>query len=249
MPQITAAAAIQICLLLSALPAQYLISQWTGNSAAQRNRATQRLLGTWNNFRKSYLNVGEWTDWLNRWIANLVPISDLGQQDQDGESPALEVLLYSNDQGYFGASTEVRSPRPAGVLFHVGEVVMDMDNHMVGVIVSWDEQLRAPPEWVKKMYTGTELQKAEQIPHYKVLFNGPGPSSVFVGYIPQTSLERFIGIKLPLTLHWGPGLPGPVARGSALRQPDIPTLDHYFSHFDGERFIMKSWLRDIFPHD
>ncbi|XP_015202298.1 uncharacterized protein [Lepisosteus oculatus] len=226
MPQITAAAAIQICLLLSALPAQYLISQWTGNSAAQRNRATQRLLGTWNNFRKSYLNVGEWTDWLNRWIANLVPISDLGQQDQDGESPALEVLLYSNDQGYFGASTEVRSPRPAGVLFHVGEVVMDMDNHMVGVIVSWDEQLRAPPEWVKKMYTGTELQKAEQIPHYKVLFNGPGPSSVFVGYIPQTSLERFIGIK-----------------------PDIPTLDHYFSHFDGERFIMKSWLRDIFPHD
>ena len=37
---------------------------------------------------------------------------------------------------------------------------------------------------------------AVNTPHYKVLFSGPGPSSVFVGYLPQTQLKRITGIRV-----------------------------------------------------
>ncbi|KAK4825482.1 hypothetical protein QYF61_027637 [Mycteria americana] len=43
MPHINAAAALQICVLLSALPAQYFISQWYGTDSAQRIEITERL--------------------------------------------------------------------------------------------------------------------------------------------------------------------------------------------------------------
>jgi len=43
MPHINVATALQICVLLSALPAQYLISQWYGADSAQRIRITERL--------------------------------------------------------------------------------------------------------------------------------------------------------------------------------------------------------------
>lgn len=32
-------------------------------------------------------------------------------------------------------------------------------------------------------------------------------------------------------------------------QPDIPTLENYFTHHDGERFVMRDWLRELFPED
>lgn len=43
MPYINVAAALQICALLSALPAQYFISQWYGTDSAQRIQVTERL--------------------------------------------------------------------------------------------------------------------------------------------------------------------------------------------------------------
>ncbi|XP_066556424.1 uncharacterized protein LOC136747491 [Amia ocellicauda] len=219
-------AALHLCLLLSALPAQLLLSRWSGGTAAQRHRAAHRLVSAWNNLRKSYLNVSVWKEWLKQWLDTLIPIPSGQQVDGEGQSPALEVLLYSNDQGYFGASKEVRSPRPDTVLYRVGQVVVDRGNKMVGVIVSWDEKMKAPPEWIRTMYSDSELQIVQDVPHYKILFHGPGPSSVMVGYMPQTSLETITGLK-----------------------PEIPTLDHYFSHFDGEQFIMKSWLKEVFPDD
>ncbi|KAJ8409682.1 hypothetical protein AAFF_G00217410 [Aldrovandia affinis] len=225
MPQITAVAVLQIALLLLALPAQYLISKWNGSNPTQRHRATQRLIGAWNDFRKSYLNLAVWTDWLEQWISKFTFYAEDAEDDQ-GESPALEVLMHDNDQGYFGASKEVRSPRPPYVLHRVGQVVMEKRNHMVGVIVSWDHRLKAPPEWIKKMYSESELQMAEDSPHYKVIFSGPGTSSFLIGYLPQSSLQLFVGFK-----------------------PEIPTLEKYFSHFDGKRFVMKPWLRESFPED
>lgn len=40
--------------------------------------------------------------------------------------------------------------------------------------------------------------KAENTPHYKVLFSGPGPSSLVIGYLPQTQLERITGMRVCL---------------------------------------------------
>lgn len=42
MPRISIAAALQICALLAALPAQYYISQWYGTDPAQRLQMTKR---------------------------------------------------------------------------------------------------------------------------------------------------------------------------------------------------------------
>lgn len=57
-------------------------------------------------------------------------------------------------------SKEPRSPRPSYVLHRVGQVVIEKQNGMMGVIVGWDVGLRAPPEWTKrKKYTDSEVQK------------------------------------------------------------------------------------------
>ncbi|GAA6224490.1 uncharacterized protein LOC108898066, partial [Lates japonicus] len=225
MPQLTAAAALQLVLLLSAVPAQYLISRWSGTTAAQRYHATTRLLRIWKQWRASYLNGTAWMDWANQQMSYVKSL--VGLEDQVAHQlPPVESMLYDNDQGFFGASKTVRSPRPPYVFLRVGEVVMDRNRHMVGVVVSWDPELRAPSEWVDRMYSSPEGFAAENTPHYKVLFSGPGPSSLLVAYLPQTQLERITGMR-----------------------PDIPTLENYFTHFDGERFIMQPWLRELFPED
>uniref|UniRef100_A0A3Q3KCV0 Hemimethylated DNA-binding domain-containing protein n=1 Tax=Monopterus albus TaxID=43700 RepID=A0A3Q3KCV0_MONAL len=202
MPQITATAVLQVLLLLSAVPAQYLISRWSGSTVAQRYHATTR-------------------KYIFAFQRSLV---GLGQEEQMAqESPPIETMLYDNDQGFFGglSSKTVRSPRPPYVFLRVGEVVMERKGQMVGVVVSWDPELQAPPEWIDRMYSSFE-----KTPHYKVLFSGPGPSSLLVAYLPQTQLARITGTRVK-----------------------IPTLENYFTHFDGQRFIMKPWLRELFPED
>ncbi|TDH00198.1 hypothetical protein EPR50_G00185940 [Perca flavescens] len=225
MPQLTATAVLQLVLLLSAVPAQYFISRWSGSTVAQRYHASTRLLRIWKDWRTSHLNFTAWMDWADQQMSKVKSLIDFGQEVPQ-ESLAIEAMIFDNDQEFFGASKKVRSPRPPYVFLRVGEVVMERKGHMVGVVVSWDSELRAPPQWVDRMYSSSEGPKAERTPHYKVLFNGPGPSSVFVGYLPQTQLDRITGMR-----------------------PDIPTLENYFTHFDGERFIMQPWLRELFPED
>ncbi|KAM4528662.1 uncharacterized protein V3H82_026930 [Fundulus diaphanus] len=225
MPQLRAAAALQLALLLSAVPAQYFISRWSGSTAAQRYHATTRLLRVWKQWRTSYLNATEWSDWTHRQLSRFKSLVGQGQQEEQ-VSPPVETMIFDNDQGFFGASKAVRSPRPPFVFLRVGEVVMERKGHRIGVVVSWDPELRAPPEWVDRMYSDSEDIKAEKTPHYKVLFSGPGASSLMVAYLPQTQLERITGMR-----------------------PDIPTLENYFTHFDGTRFVMQDWLRELFPED
>ncbi|KAM9355470.1 uncharacterized protein KZ484_013593 isoform 2-T3 [Pholidichthys leucotaenia] len=221
MPELRAAAVIQAVLLLSAVPAQYLISRWVGSTQVQRYHATTRLLRIWKEWRASHLNVSAWVDWTSQQMTELMSMVGLAQEDQIAqESPPMEAMIFDNDQGFFGASKMVRSPHPPFVFLKVGEVVMEREGHMIGVVVSWDPELRAPPEWVNKETI------AERTPHYKVLFSGPVPSSVIIAYLPQTQLARISGIR-----------------------PDIPTLENYFTHFNGNRFIMRPWLRQLFPED
>ncbi|XP_078130683.1 uncharacterized protein LOC144533289 [Sander vitreus] len=225
MPQLTVTAVLQLVLLLSAVPAQYFISRWSGPTVAQRYHASTRLLRIWKDWRTSHLNFTAWMDWADQQMSKVKSLIDFGQ-DVPQESLAIDAMIFDNDQEFFGASKKVRSPRPPYVFLRVGEVVMERKGHKVGVVVSWDSELRAPPQWVDRVYSSSEGPKAEKTPHYKVLFSGPGPSSVFVGYLPQTQLDRITGMR-----------------------PDIPTLENYFTHFDGERFVMQPWLRELFPED
>ncbi|XP_044024499.1 uncharacterized protein si:dkey-261l7.2 isoform X2 [Siniperca chuatsi] len=184
-----------------------------------------KLIRMWKELRTSFINGTAWMDWASQQMSRVQSLVGLGQEEPQ-ESLAIEIMLYDNDQGFFGASKTTRSPRPPYVFLRVGEVVMERKGHMVGVVVSWDPEMRAPPEWVDRVYSNSEGTKAERTPHYKVLFSGPGPSSLLVGYLPQTQLERITGMR-----------------------PNIPTLENYFTHFDGERFVMQPWLREIFPED
>ncbi|XP_073349617.1 uncharacterized protein [Pagrus major] len=226
MPQLSAAAVLQLVLLLSAVPAQYLICRWSGTTAAQRFHATTRLLKIWKDWR-TYFDATGWMDWASQQMSKVQSFLGL-EQDEDmfQQSLALESMLHDNDQGFFGASKTPRSPRPPFVFLRVGEVVLERNGNLVGVVVSWDPELRAPKEWVDRVYAGNDGITSENTPHYKVLFSGPGPSSVLVGYLPQTRLERITGMR-----------------------PDIPTLENYFTHFNGERFVMQPWLRERFPED
>ncbi|KAM8726703.1 uncharacterized protein AB9X84_003028 [Acanthopagrus schlegelii] len=224
MPQLSAAAVLQLVLLLSAVPAQYFISRWSGTTAAQRFHATTRLLKMWKDWR-TFFDV--WMDWASQQMSKVQSLLGLAQDEHMlQQSLALEAMVYDNDQGFFGASKTARSPRPPYVFLRVGEVVMERNGNLVGVVVSWDPEMRAPQEWVDRVYASSEGITAANTPHYKVLFSGPGPSSVLVGYLPQTRLERITGMR-----------------------PDIPTLEKYFTHFDGERFVMQPWLRELFPED
>lgn len=47
-----------------------------------------------------------------------------------------------------------------------------------------------------------------------------------IGYLPQNTLQLFEGYKL-----------------------EIPTLDQYFSHFNGKKFVMLDWLKELYPDD
>ncbi|KAM6992312.1 uncharacterized protein LKV04_008365 isoform 2-T2 [Tautogolabrus adspersus] len=224
MPQFTSAAVLQLVLLLSAVPAQYLISQWSGPSTAQRFHATTRI---WKEWRTSCLNGAIWMDWASQQISKVKSFLGLRLEEEEEQMlHDMENMMDDNELGFFGASKTARIPRPLYVFLRVGDVVMERNRNMVGVVVSWDPELRAPPEWIKRMYSSPEGHKAEKTPHYKVLFNGPTSSSVFVGYLPQTRLERITGMR-----------------------PDFPTLEKYFTHFDGERFVMQPWLRELFPED
>ncbi|KAG7323706.1 hypothetical protein KOW79_013408 [Hemibagrus wyckioides] len=228
MPQVTGPILLQLALLLCALPAQYLIMEWTSGTAAQRILATQGILETWKSMRMSYLNMTVWVDWITSWMPKfpLLGVED-DLEEMHGEMMALEILMHGNNFGYFAASEVPRSPRPGYVLHRVGEVVMETQNHMVGVIVGWDEGLRAPPEWLKrKKYTESEVKRMENTPHYKILFSGPDPSSLMIGYLPQNVLQLFEGYM-----------------------PEIPTLEQYFSHFNGKKFVMLDWLKALYPED
>ncbi|XP_043962440.1 uncharacterized protein si:dkey-261l7.2 isoform X2 [Gambusia affinis] len=156
MPQLGPAAALQIALLLSAVPAQYYISRWCGSTAAQRYHATTRLLRIWKQWRTSYLNASAWSDWTNQQLSKVKSLVGLGQEEEQ-VSPPIETMIFDNDHGFFGASKAVRSPRPPFVFLRVGEVVMERKGHMIGVVVSWDEELRAPQEWVDRMYSNSEV--------------------------------------------------------------------------------------------
>uniref|UniRef100_A0A9J7YP39 Si:dkey-261l7.2 n=1 Tax=Cyprinus carpio carpio TaxID=630221 RepID=A0A9J7YP39_CYPCA len=179
------------------------------------------------------------------------------------ETLAIELMMHDNEHGYFAVSKEVRSPRPAYVLHRVGQVVMTQNN-MVGVIIGWDAGLRAPPEWNKrKKYP--ELERAKDTPHYRIMFSGPDSSSVLIGYIPQYNIKLFLAFQVQRNLlHLFPSYNIcvflVVSYGCLdcvlisvcvclVLQPDIPTLQHYFSHFDGEKFVMEEWLQEIYPHD
>ncbi|XP_007906615.1 si:dkey-261l7.2 [Callorhinchus milii] len=221
MPQLTPAIALQIGLLISALPAQYLLSRWSGSDRSQRIQASRRLLNTWNQFRKSYFNLQAWKDWLQQWLVN----ARLDHDDDLAESPAVEVFLLREKKSYFGGSPDPRSPKPSHVKYRVGQVIRHLESGFRGVIVGWDASAKAPEDWIQENYSPNE-QHLRNTPHYKVLIHSSDQRSQATAYVAEEQLVIITGVQV-----------------------HHPHLETYFRMFDGAQYLMNPWLKKMYPHD
>lgn len=186
------------------------------------------------------------------------------------------------------ASKAVRSPRPPYVFLRVGEVVIDRKGFMVGVVVSWDPEMRAPTEWIDRVYANSEVSdsitvqgtygksrvplysvtlfhndkkwqyffcgctylytqstKAENTPHYKVLFSGHGPSSVAIGYLPQTQLQRVTGHRVCLKKKKSLSVVSPRTTSASTHLPLVLSIPARYSHFGK---LLHTFRRRAFRH-
>ncbi|XP_034622052.1 uncharacterized protein LOC117875160 isoform X1 [Trachemys scripta elegans] len=223
MPQINTATVLQICVLLSALPAQYFISQWYGTDSAQRLQVTQRIIGYWNRFIKSYLSLDAWTDHLKLWISKTRNWY-YGEKRTQGVEDEKEI------HAYFAESTHIHSPKPESVQFNVGQVIIHRRFGYSGVIVGWDVKARAPEEWLQHKYP-PEKQGLRDTPHYRILINQANSFSKSTAYIPEEDITIIMGLEVVSFF---------------IHNPDLTT---YFSRYDGSKYIMQPWLRKIYPHD
>ncbi|XP_014681547.1 PREDICTED: F-box only protein 21-like [Priapulus caudatus] len=147
--------------------------------------------------------------------------------DDLGESPALEVLAYKNKdgKGYFAKSTTPRSPRSSKVKFRVGQVIKHKIWGYRGVIIGWDEDAKAPEWWVNQNHPDDKPDWRTQ-PNYSVIVDTrdrPTPQST---YIPQENIEVLKQTKI---IH--------------------PVLDDYFENYDGTQYLIRPWLKALYPHD
>nr|XP_042703276.1 F-box only protein 21-like [Chrysemys picta bellii] len=188
MPQINTATVLQICVLLSALPAQYFISQWYGTDSDQRLQVTQRIIGYWNRLIKSYLSLDAWTDHLKLWISKT-------RNWYYGEKRTQGVEDEEEIHAYFAESTHIHSPKPESVQFNVGQVIIHRRFGYSGVIVGWDVKARAPEEWLQHKYP-PEKQGLRDTPHYRILINQANSFSKSTAYIPEEDITIIMGLEI-----------------------------------------------------
>ncbi|XP_035178187.1 F-box only protein 21-like isoform X2 [Oxyura jamaicensis] len=188
MPHINAAAALQFCMLLSALPAQYFLSQWYGTDSAQRIQITERLIACGSSFTKSYLSVDAWTDRLKLWLLKT-------RNWYFGERKIKIANNEAENHSYFAESTQVRSPKPESIQFSVGQVIVHKRLGYSGVIVGWDVKAKAPEEWLQHKYPPAK-QDVKDTPHYRILINKANGFGKSTTYIPEEEITIIMGLEV-----------------------------------------------------
>ncbi|BFZ25200.1 hypothetical protein BsWGS_28239 [Bradybaena similaris] len=217
--------------IVLAIPIQYYLSNRMSVPAAQREASFKRLSGSLYSFYYKYLSAASWQRWcLDVWqnVDGWRQSRTVSLQDEDeelGESPALEVIQHKSPQGYFAGSTEVRSPRPLDVRFRVGQVVRHKIWGYKGVIIGWDPVAHAPEQWLNQMHPPDKWHW-RKMPNYSVLVDVKDRPVPQVTYVPQENME--------------------VITGTEISHPDV---DSYFDSFDGGQYIMRPALKYLYPHD
>ncbi|NXA84478.1 FBX21 protein, partial [Thryothorus ludovicianus] len=232
MPRINAAAALQISMLLFALPAQYFISQWYGTDSAERIQRTERLIAaSWSISTRSYLSPDAWADRLKLWLSKTrtclyVELLILHFRNwYYGENKTKSGDNEAKPHSYFAESTHVHSPKPEYIKFRVGQVIIHRRFGYSGVIVGWDVKANTPEEQLQLRYPPVK-QDLKDTPHYRILINkanGFGKSSA---YVREEEITVITGLEV--------------------YHPDMET---YFSGYDGSKYIMQPWLKKLYPHD
>ncbi|NWW02663.1 FBX21 protein, partial [Oreocharis arfaki] len=251
MPHINAAAALQISMLLFALPAQYFISQWYGTDSAERIQITERLIiASWSISTRSYLSLDAWADRLKLWLSKTsIPLGIINLQiitktlllkpcldvellilhfrnwyygENKTESGDNEAKLHS----YFTESTHVHSPKPEYIKFRVGQVIIHRRFGYSGVIVGWDVKANTPEERLQPRYPPVK-QDLKDTPYYRILINKANGFGKSTAYVPEEEITIIMGLEV-------------------VYHPDMET---YFSGYDGSKYIMQPWLKKLYPHD
>ncbi|XP_041461938.1 uncharacterized protein LOC121413282 isoform X2 [Lytechinus variegatus] len=244
MPGLNRGTYLQLALLLLIVPAQYFLTQWKPSTSAQRSIEIERLLTRLHSWHGKFTNPDWWNQRaLNAWntMADFIDhienygerlmygasskTSDFDENEPEGESPAYEVLKFRESNGYFGGSTEKRSPRPRHVRYRIGQVVRHKRMGYRGVIVGWDLTATAPAQWLKDNIPPDQQHFRHQ-PNYLLLVHSLDKQSFTTAYITQELLQGVQSIKV-----------------------QHPQIDEYFEAFDGSRFLARSWLKKIYPHD
>ncbi|KAH9490466.1 hypothetical protein Btru_033927 [Bulinus truncatus] len=158
LPDLGLRGGIVYLMLVLAIPIQYYISNTIYVPSGQRDASLKRFINSLSNFHYNYLSISSW----HRWCSNVLKKVDgwrtaqhtffTFDDEETGESPAIEVIQYKHPQGNFATSTNIRSPRPSEVKFRVGQVVRHKIWGYRGVIVGWDPIAKAPEEWLDKMH-------------------------------------------------------------------------------------------------
>ncbi|NWW75919.1 FBX21 protein, partial [Climacteris rufus] len=236
MPHISAAAALQISMLLFALPAQYFISQWYGTDSAERIQITERLIiASWSTSTRSYLSVDAWADGLKLWLSKAsfkrtyLYIGLLILHFRNwyyGEKKIKSDDNEAKPRSYFAESARVHSPKPEYIKFRVGQVIIHKRWGYSGVIVGWDVKANTPEERLHPRYLPVK-QDLKHTPHYQILINKANGFGKSTAYVPEEEITIIMGLEV-------------------VYHPDLET---YFSGYDGSQYIMQPWLKKLYPHD
>ncbi|NXY14980.1 FBX21 protein, partial [Atrichornis clamosus] len=232
MPPINAAAALQISILLFALPAQYFISQWYGTDSAERIQITERLIiASWSISTRSYWSLDAWADRLKLWLSKTrtcfyIELLILHFRNWYYGEKKIKSDDEAKPHSYFAESTRVHSPKPEYIKFRVGQVVIHKRFGYSGVIVGWDVKADTAEEQLQPKYPPVK-QDLKDTPHYRILINEANGFGKSTAYVPEEEITIIMGLEV-------------------VYHPDMET---YFSGYDGSKYIMQPWLKKLYPHD
>uniref|UniRef100_A0A1I8B6Q8 YccV-like domain-containing protein n=1 Tax=Meloidogyne hapla TaxID=6305 RepID=A0A1I8B6Q8_MELHA len=123
--------------------------------------------------------------------------------------------------GLFGGSNEPRHPRPPHIKYKVGQVVKHKLHNYRGVIVGWDEKVKAPDWWIKRVHGTEEIDE----PNYTIIIDTRDRLVPQIAYV----LERNVILSEGFIVH--------------------PLINHYFESFDGKCYKSRPWHKNVYPND
>ncbi|XP_071476677.1 uncharacterized protein [Diadema antillarum] len=283
MPALNRGMIFQLALLLLIVPAQYILTQWKPISTTERNLEVKGLIDKLHLWKEKFFNPEWWRRrGQNAWntLSNFMdhfekygekilhggPVTDDDiDDDLEGESPAIEVLKFRQSNGYYGSSTEPRSPRPRHVKFRVGQVVRNKMMGYRGVIIGWDLTVKAPEQWIKE-HIPPENKHTLSHPFYAILIDlrDVHIPIFLVSYVSEADLElmhvstlRYLSQPNYMILVNGQdrqSFTTAYVVQEALESVENVKVEHsqideYFEAFDGSRYLARPWLKKIYPHD
>lgn len=145
------------------------------------------------------------------------------EDDPSDESPAKEVFEFRKIQdSLFASSTVPRYSRPLAVRFRIGDVVLNKEKNIRGVVVGWDYTAQAPPKYLKEFYTINEVNQ----PNYLIAIDTRDRLNAQFTYTADEYLQLLENVRI---FH--------------------PNIEEYFEYYDGLRYVPRPWLQSIYPKD